>query len=132
MHEEGRVGSITPMAKRCLASLLAREVDLAGVLDRQHPPAGHLGQPMRPRRGDQRPLAHALVMQKPPKRLLARFALAQALERNRSAQHQAIEQPLPLFRSRSSPNPPRSSLIAIAASCAKTAIQRITRSKPTP
>ena len=70
--------------------------------------------------------AHSLVAQKSPEGLFARFIAAEPFDRHRSAQHHASEQLLPLFRSRSSLNTPRSCATSIAASIEKTASQGIT------
>ena len=121
MHEKGRVGTVAASAERGLAARMPREVDFAGVLNRQHTASSHLRQQMRLRRGDQRRLAHTFVAQKPSEGLLTGFIAAKPFDADRAAQHHAPKQLLPLFCSRSSPNTPRSSTIVIAASIQKTA-----------
>ena len=97
VYKEGRIDAVSARAERGFAAFVLREVDLGGVLNRQHAASGYLRQQVRSRFGDQFRLGHSLITQKAPEGFLTRLVAAKPFNRHGPAQHHATEQLLPLF-----------------------------------
>jgi hypothetical protein len=116
MNKKPDVAPVADHAEAAFARLMARIIELRGVLDRQNmAPLRRLGRARgRVRHHDF--ARHSVIVQKTPKALRPRSVSAEAAQTRTSFAHKGGQQIGPPFWSRSSPNRPKSVIPCIARS----------------